>query len=293
MPSAEKLKRQINSTREFQTIVKTMKGMAAVNIHQYEHAVTALHQYHQTLIMGIHIFLINHPNILRELWIRGQNRLGLVIFGSDQGMCGRFNEQLADVLVQNVDMLLPQSSLVLAVGTRMGDALEERQCLVQDCVSLPASIDGITLKVQDIVFQIEQWRQNREVDQILLFHNSPSRGSTYSQSVQQLFPPFGRDYLQRLQQKPWPSHCRPQVFLERDRLFSALFHQHFFVTLYRACAESLISENISRLASMQIAQKNVTDRLIELQQTFQQQRQDMITEELLDIMSGFEAMNET
>lgn len=293
MPSPDKLKRQINSAKEFQTIIKTMKGLAAVNIHQYDHAVMALRHYHQTLTLGIRIFLMHYPNTLKELRIRESPRLGVVIFGSDHGMCGRFNEQIADVLIQSTEGFSPELSPVLALGGRMGDALAARQCSPQACFSMPASIDGITLKIQDIVLYVERWQQTREVDRIILLHNQPAQGNVYGQSIQQLFPPIGLSDLQALQQEPWPSRAYPQVFLDRDRLFSALFHQHFFVTLYRACAESLISENMSRLASMQVAQKNVTDHLIELQQSFQQQRQSMITEELLDIISGFEAMNGT
>ncbi len=78
--------------------------------------------------------------------------------------------------------------------------------------------------------------------------------------------------------------------MAQERLFSALFQQHFFLGLYRACAESLASENASRLASMRIAEKNIEERLFDLKAAFQQQRQDTITEELLDIVSGFEAL---
>ena len=80
--------------------------------------------------------------------------------------------------------------------------------------------------------------------------------------------------------------------MSEERLASALFRQYFFVSLYRACAESLASENASRLASMQIAEKNIAERLGELQAEFNHQRQSGITEELLDIVSGFEALTQ-
>lgn len=293
MATPEQLKRKISSTQDFQTIVKTMKALAAVNIHQYEQAVIALRQYNQTLVMGIHVFLMNHPEILNELNVGLSHRLGIVVFGSDQGMCGRFNQQLAEILVQETKPLLHQDSspLILAIGSRMSDALLEQGCPIARLFSVPASIDGITLKIQEVVVQIEQWRQNLHVDRILLFHNRPSKGTTYIPRQQQLFPPLGLNYLRQLQQQPWPSCCHPQVYLGRERLFSALFRQHFFVTLYRACAESLASENMSRLASMQLAQKNISEHLMTLQGMFQQQRQSIITEELLDITSGFEALN--
>ena len=57
-----------------------------------------------------------------------------------------------------------------------------------------------------------------------------------------------------------------------------------------ACAESRASENASRIASMQAAEKNIDRRLAELQQHFSQTRQTAIAEELMDIVTGFEAL---
>ena len=77
-----------------------------------------------------------------------------------------------------------------------------------------------------------------------------------------------------------------------DRLFSALVRQYLFVSLYRAYTESMASENGARLSSMQAAEKNIQERLEELTAMHRQQRQESITSELLDIVSGFEALKE-
>ncbi len=78
--------------------------------------------------------------------------------------------------------------------------------------------------------------------------------------------------------------------MDRNRLFSALIRQYVFVSLYRACVESMASENASRLTSMQAAEKNIEDRLEELNAQYRHERQSSITSELLDIISGFEAL---
>jgi F-type H+-transporting ATPase subunit gamma len=78
--------------------------------------------------------------------------------------------------------------------------------------------------------------------------------------------------------------------MDREALFSSLVREYLFVSLYRAFAESLASENASRLASMQAAEKNIEERLRELSAQYHQQRQMSITSELLDIVSGFEAL---
>jgi F-type H+-transporting ATPase subunit gamma len=79
--------------------------------------------------------------------------------------------------------------------------------------------------------------------------------------------------------------------MDRSRLFSELTRQYLFVSLYRACAESMASENASRLASMQAAEGNIGERLDEFHAQLRNERQNSITEELLDIVSGFEALS--
>jgi F-type H+-transporting ATPase subunit gamma len=71
----------------------------------------------------------------------------------------------------------------------------------------------------------------------------------------------------------------------------ALVREFLFVSLYRACAESLASENASRLAAMQRAEKNIDDLLEALSHTFHRLRQSGIDEELFDVISGFEALS--
>jgi F-type H+-transporting ATPase subunit gamma len=71
----------------------------------------------------------------------------------------------------------------------------------------------------------------------------------------------------------------------------ALIREYLFVSLFRACAESLASENASRLAAMQRADKNIDELLESLHGTFHRVRQNDIDEELFDVISGFEALS--
>jgi F-type H+-transporting ATPase subunit gamma len=71
-----------------------------------------------------------------------------------------------------------------------------------------------------------------------------------------------------------------------------LIREYLFVSLFRAFAESLASENASRLASMQVAERNIEDRRRALNGESRQVRQSAITSELLDIIAAFEALRE-
>jgi F-type H+-transporting ATPase subunit gamma len=71
-----------------------------------------------------------------------------------------------------------------------------------------------------------------------------------------------------------------------------VLRQFFFMALYRAFAESLAAENASRLASMQAAERNIEEALEKLRLDYHRRRQSDITEELLDVLSGFEVLKD-
>ncbi len=93
-----------------------------------------------------------------------------------------------------------------------------------------------------------------------------------------------------LAEKKWPCRTLPTFSMDVDKLFSSLVRHYLFFSLYRAFVESLASENASRLASMQMAEKNIEEHLYELNVQFHRQRQTAITSELLDVVTGFEAI---
>ena len=88
----------------------------------------------------------------------------------------------------------------------------------------------------------------------------------------------------------WPTKLLPEVLGSAELTLAALIHEYLFVSLFKACAESLASENTCRLAAMQRAQRNIDDLLEQLHIVFNQTRQTSIDEELFDLISGFEAL---
>jgi F-type H+-transporting ATPase subunit gamma len=290
MPTQETLQRKLRSVQELQSIVRTMKALAAGNIHQYENAVRSLSIYNRTLKQGLQIFLTHFPEAFQPDRVPMTGGLGIVVFGSDQGMCGRFNEQLVTYVARHFkhSPFAASGRLMLVVGNRIADLLESEGYAPNRRLSVPNALGKVTQQVQTIVLQLEDWRQDQQVDRIWVFYNHSQQGLP-APRLRQLFP-FDRAFLLQLNAQPWPSRCRPLIFQEKGALFSALFRQYFFVGLYRACVESLASENASRLASMQMAEKNIEERLETLHRLYQQQRQTTITSELLDIVSGFEVL---
>lgn len=298
MQTPEALKAQINSTEDLQSVVKTMKALAAVSIQQYEAAIASLRQYSHTLELGLQIVLQQpavreHPARLRSE-VAAESQLGLIVFGSDQGLCGQFNQQIAQHFghyLGHPPFPIARHRRVAVVGARPVPALEDEGIAIDELFSVPSSLGEISDRVQDLLLMIDRWRAQDRCDRILLFYNRPTSSASYDSTIVQLLP-LDQDWLTTLQQRPWESRNLPAVLMNTDRLFAKLVRQYLFIALYQAIAASLASENASRLAAMQSAEGNIRDRLEDLTGQYRQQRQSAITAELLDVISGFEALTD-
>jgi F-type H+-transporting ATPase subunit gamma len=291
METIDLLRRRITFTEELLEVVKIMKTLAAVNIRQYLRAVESLTDYHRTVEMGLQIFLRQRePQVVASP--TGSRRLGAVLFGSEGGMCGQFNEQVVTFALENLQQLAPrpEDRLYMVVGHRGLTRLEEAGVEVREFVAIPGTVAGIAAQVQGIVLKLAEWQDQLGVERIVLFHQRLiSKAQFQPQQVSLL--PLDPEWLATLGRRSWPSKVLPTYTMAPGPLFSGLLRQFFFVLLYQAFAESLASENASRLAAMQVAEENIANRLADLRLNFNHMRQTAITEELLDIVAGYEALN--
>ena len=105
MQTIESLKRKIKSTSDLLSVVKTMKALAAVSIRQYQKAVESLKDYHSTVEMGLQVVMKKRAEQGIFAGITPINRIGAIIFGSDQGLCGQLNAQIASFALEEMDKL--------------------------------------------------------------------------------------------------------------------------------------------------------------------------------------------
>jgi F-type H+-transporting ATPase subunit gamma len=273
-------------------VVKTMKALAAVSIRQYERAVEALEDYNRATLLALQVALQHRPDLAAPK-PPPANRLGVVVFGSDQGMCGQVNEQVVRHAAESLaEIGVPhEACTVIVVGERAAARVEDEGLTIEETMPVPGTLKGITTSVQDLLRRIQAWDARRHIRRVQLYYSRQLTGATYEPASLRLLP-VDAQWLAALEREPWPARSLPQFTMDWNRLFSSLISEYLFVSIYRAFAESLASENASRLASMQGAERNIAERLRALEDQFHQQRQSTITAELLDIVSGFEALQE-
>jgi F-type H+-transporting ATPase subunit gamma len=102
--------------------------------------------------------------------------------------------------------------------------------------------------------------------------------------------PTDRDWLEWLAIRRWPSRVLPTYSMPWDDLIGDLMRQALFVRLHRSFAQTMASVSASRLAAMDTARRNIEERRVLLQRQHQHLRHTQITEELLDVVSGFESI---
>jgi len=213
-----------------------------------------------------------------------------VIFGSDQGLVGQFNDVVAENAAKALASVRPNVR-VWAVGERVSSRLKELGLAPSGSFDVPSSVESITPLVGQILVETEAGNDRAEVTELHLFYNRPTPGAGFEPVGERLLP-LDEDWRRQRAGVPWPTRVLPEIPMDGGTAtLGALVREYLFVSIFRASAESLASENASRLAAMDRAEKNIDDSLETLQETFHRVRQGKIDEELFDVVSGFEALS--
>ena len=283
------LRRKIESAGELQSVVRTMKALAASSIGQYEKSVRALADYYRTVELGLGACFRESRPAAPVVGREGQNGpIGAVVFGSAQGLVGRFNEAVVDRAMRT---LAPSAGKrrVWAVGERVHARLADGGLPMTKVFPVPTSVQASTPLVGQLLVESGARLSRGEVAELYLVYNRPTSGAVYATVSQRLLP-LDEAWRRKLADAPWPTGTLPEVMGSGTTTLSALIREYLFISLFRACAESLASENASRLAAMERADKNIDELLDTLNGSFHRLRQSGIDEELFDVVSGFEAL---
>lgn len=287
MKSLQSMKKNIDSTSSLYSIVNTMKAHASTNIIQFQQASNASMSYRLVLDKALYVVLNENPETTIENSSSNGRRI-YVIFGSDHGLCGRFNERIiayADDQIKNED-----EAFIFVVGQQVISRLKESFPL-SESFTVPQTTDGVTSSVQKLLVSIDEIRNREKVSEILLLYNKSLGKTDFSETTEKLFP-IDLKKLWR-ENLDWDSNTLPTFYMNGETLLQDLIQQYFFITLYRAFCYSLVAENESRIASMTSAKKNIEEKLEELQAQYKQIRQNAITDEIRDITSGFMAFKKS
>ncbi|PWJ09791.1 F0F1 ATP synthase subunit gamma [Jannaschia seohaensis] len=290
METLESLSGKLETTGDIQSIVRTMKSLSAVSIRKFEQAEKAVTQYERTIDLGLTALLLHRRARglpLRMATAPASGKEALIAIGSDRGLCGRYNE----IAAHQARARLGEEPAVLAVlGLRLAARLQAAGHRVDHAFPLPGTVAGMSPLVNSVIIEIERWTRDAGIGRIRLVHNR-REGRARAVPAERNLLPIPETYLSELLSADWPGRGRPFFRMDIERMTSWMIRQRLFVVLYRALAEALASEHATRLAAMQSAESNIAERREELTWLYRQTRQETITRELMDLVSGFEAVS--
>lgn len=274
MLSSADIEKKIKAFNTIEDIVSAMKAYAGVTIKKTEELVINIRAYEENILYAIADVMAHYPGISLEKQLEGKRIL--VAFGSSQGLCGPFNENIVDVISDIID----SNDTLFVIGKRLKSSIELRHITYDGYSDSVVSVSGIQPALMEIVSQIMNIYKREEYYNLTFIFTYISEKKP-AISVEQILPPD----IARLSALK-PLRIQPLTYIEPKIIFDKILEEFLYISLYRGYLESLRSENWYRLRSMEGASESLKRRVSELGSFQKYVRQEEITEEMLEILGS-------
>jgi F-type H+-transporting ATPase subunit gamma len=291
MATLEDLSRHIEVAEDLQSVVRTMKTISAVGIRRHELAEQAMSRYLETVELGLQVVLRALDDTGTAARPSEVGHTAVVLVGSEIGLCGAFNERLVTFALQSLAAtgVVPGERLVLTIGARADASWRAEAEPPAAHEEAPATVEALARTVGAVLTRLDHWREEHDVGQLVLFHHRPGeRGSATPVRARLL--PIDPAWLATLRARAWSSRRLPIPAGPPEALFRRLIRQLLFARVFTAVIQARTAEHAERLAAMQAADRSIAEKIDDLHVSHRLKRQDVITSELLDLISGYEAI---
>lgn len=258
-------------------IVGAMRSLAGMRVQEAQRALPGIRRYADSMAAAIGAALLLMPAPAEA---RASGRRALVLCAAEHGFVGGFNERLIDAALSALagdDALFVLGSRGAALAIERGRKVAWTRPMATRLAGAPDAVNRLTGALYARIARGELARV-----EVMFARHPQGKAPTIERH---LLLPLDTAALAAAQPRQAPLH-----YLEPTRLVEKLMAEYVFARLTEAAVESLASENAARFAAMESAHDNVGKKLAQLRQTARQARQDEITSELLDLMTGAEAM---
>lgn len=295
MPSLDDLKKRIASVKSTQKITKAMKMVAAAKLRKAQEAAEQSRPYADNmkyLMDSISRGFIQTDSSRNLLTGSDEDKTYLlVLFTSERGLCGGFNSQISKSLKEKIVELQKQNKEVkiICIGKKGYDIIKRQYSeLIVDTIDLSEikSVQyGDAKKISDKIIKMYF---DAEFDKCLIFYNKFKSVISQVPTEQQVVP------AEIVEQTDNEDKVMDNNFIEFEpnekEILEELLPLNFAVQIFKALLESSASEQGSRMSAMDNASRNASDMIDSLTLFYNRSRQAVITKELIEIISGAEAV---
>ena len=293
MPNLKELKNRISSVKSTRKITSAMKMVAASKLRRAQELAESSRVYADSLSFILSSLAGNTKNssdLPEILTGRENSKIGLLIINSsDRGLCGGFNSNLFRNAKKWISDQQGQgkSVKIITVGKKASSFYKKTD------LDIVANFDDLNsndrqLQVsEDIKSKIMELFENNEIDEVSILFNKFVSAISQEPTYQSLIP------LSNEETNEEESETNNSVFEfepDKNELLEYLVPRNFLTQIYRSVLESSASEHAARMTSMDNATRNAGDMIDRLTLTYNRTRQAFITKELIEIISGAEAV---
>lgn len=284
MSTLRDIKRRITSVKNTEQITKAMKMVAASKLRRAQDAILASRPYaHKMLEVLSSLALRTNPQAHPLLYKREPKRVDLVVVTSDRGLCGAFNSNIIRRAEQFIREHQDWEFTLHLVGRKANDYFKRRDYNIRK-VSLNVLSDISFPHAVAVGSDVVENYLAEEFDQVFMVYNEFKSAIQQTVIVEQLLPikpmDISEDYY------PVEYTFEPS----EDVLLAELLPRHINIQVYRVFLESVASEHGARMTAMEAASKNAVEMIERLTLVYNRTRQAAITTELIEVVSGKEAM---
>ena len=297
MPSLKDLKIRINSVESTRKITSAMKMVAASKLKRAEGAAQEGRPYAQRMErMLSHLIaslanLETAPKLLSGYGGDGSHLL--VVVTGDRGLCGGFNSSVVREAKRQVAALQQQGKQVkiLCLGRKGRDGLGgEFRPLIVDTVEQITRTGAQFGPARDIARRLRNMFDNRDFDVCTIIYNTFKSAMTQEVTTKQIIPFPVPDLPVEDEKAGSTPGATYELEPADDLLLGALLPANLSMQVFRSLLESFASEQGARMTAMDNATRNAGDMIGSLRLTYNRRRQAAITTELIEIISGAEAV---
>jgi len=295
MPSLDDLKKRIASVKSTQKITKAMKMVAAAKLRKAQEAAEQSRPYAdnmKNLMDSMSRGFIQTDSSRNLLTGNDEDKTYLlVLFTSERGLCGGFNSQISKSLKEKIVELQKQNKEVkiICIGKKGYDIIKRQYSeLIVDTIDL-SEIKSVQYgDAKEISDKIIKMYFDAEFDKCLIFYNKFKSVISQVPTEQQVVP------AEIVEQTDNEDKVMDNNFIEFEpnekEILEELLPLNFAVQIFKALLESSASEQGSRMSAMDNASRNASDMIDSLTLFYNRSRQAVITKELIEIISGAEAV---
>lgn len=283
MPQERETATRITSLNELREIVAAIRAMAASQMQQALRSLEAIRDYSQQIREALsEAATLLPPDVAIEVAER-PNKSGLVIFCAEHGLCGGFNEHLLRE-AERARAASVGSLALIVVGTRGAQIFRERGSSPDLILPMATHCTGVTGAARRVAAELYRMFSEGHIAGVEVVYAQHAGTQLPSIERHRILPLEVPVVQKSLTQMPPIINLRPQ------RLFDDIVDEYFFATLENAAMQSFFSENSTRFRTMEAAHQNIRNKSSELTKLMQRLRQDSVTTEILDLISGSEAL---